>query len=180
MKTGLIAYAILIFLTAYSVQGHSHARLLPGGVLVPRNNNSGLKVGPCGGVAKSASPTILQKGQVVQVEWEETVNHPGRYEFYFSISGEQNFVLLKTVEDTQNRVDDLPHRYSTDVQLPDVECTDCVFQMIQVMTENPDFPRNYYSCADVELRVDTNMPPVSPTPAPTPGTEPLPDPHTCE
>lgn len=157
---------ILILLCLFAADhALSHARLIPTS-LVPRSDNPGLKTGPCGGVVKSLTPTVLQAGSVIQIDWEETINHPGRFEFYFSEAGEQNFVLLKTVVDDQDGINDLPHKFSTSLTLPNVFCTDCVIQMIQVMTENPAMPRNYYSCADIQLQANPGpAPSVTPTPA---------------
>ena len=159
-----------------------HARIVNSGNLVPRSNSPGLKTGPCGGVQRSQNPTILLRGSSLEVQWEETINHPGRFEFYFSPGGDQNFVLLQTVPDTQNDNNDLPHQYTTTLQLPDMECSDCTIQMIQVMTENPAMPSNYYSCADIELRSDINTPPVDDPPPPPPNSDPPPSPapDNCE
>lgn len=127
-----------------------HARLKSDGSLKPRNSDAGLKTGPCGGVARTASPNTYKAGQTIQVQWEETVNHPGRFEFYFSPAGDTGFRLLKTVADDQGE-NALPHQFETTLTLPAEECEACTIQMIQVMTENPDNPRNYYSCADLKL-----------------------------
>jgi hypothetical protein len=101
-------------------------------------------------------------GQTITVDWEETIYHPGRFEFYFSESGDQNFVLLKTVQNNQNN-QILPHQFSTTLTLPNVVCQECTLQMIQVMLENPAAPSNYYSCGDMELK-SNGLPPPTPTP----------------
>ncbi len=171
--------AILLGLLVLPNFAFAHARLLPGGSLPPRNTNAGLKTGPCGGVARTLAPKSFVAGQDITVEWEETVNHPGRFEFYFSEAGDTNFQLLKSVPDTQDSGDP-PHRYSTSLTLPNLTCTACTIQMIQVMTENPALPRNYYSCADIQLTATPTQPgpnPIptpSPTPSPTPGPSPAP------
>lgn len=142
----------------------AHARLKASNNIVIRSNNAGIKTGPCGGVARAAIPADLVGGQKVTVNWEETIQHPGRYEFYFSESGDTNFKLLATVVDTQDDSATLPHQYSVELTMPDISCTACTLQMIQVMTENPANPRNYYSCADIKLTSTTPVPPVPPTP----------------
>lgn len=144
--------------------GFAHARLKASNNIVIRSNNAGIKTGPCGGVARTAAPADLVAGQKVTVNWEETIQHPGRYEFYFSEAGDANFKLLATVVDTQDDTASLPHQYTVELTMPNVACTACTLQMIQVMTENPANPRNYYSCADIKLTSTTPVPPVPPTP----------------
>lgn len=152
-----------------------HARLLPGGNVPPRSTNAGLKTGPCGNVARTASARQFTAGSVITIEWEEVVDHPGRYEFYFSPANDQNFTLLKSVPDTQDGI--IPsgqsHRYSTELQLPSQTCDACTLQMIQVMTEDPQNPSLYFSCADIQLVSGT------PNPTPTPAATPTPGPLEC-
>src|SRR5207253_3266436 len=144
----------------------AHARLKASDVIKTRGTDPGVKIGPCGGLARVAQPAVLTSGQSITVTWEETIHHPGRFEFYFSPAGDANFTLLKTVENTQN--DNLvPHQYSTTMNLPNVTCDSCTFQMIQVMTENPASPTNYYSCADMQVKAAGGVVPVV-TPTATP------------
>lgn len=171
--TGLIAVSFILCL---SLEAGAHARL--SGAIPPRSTNAGLKTGPCGGIARGSAAKQLTKGSTVTVEWIEVVDHPGRFEFYFSPSGDQNFQLLKTVVDTQNT--SIPsggnHSYSTTLTLPNQTCSSCTLQMIQVMTENPQSPSLYYSCADIALIDGT--PTATPTPSPTPSPTPV-DPSSC-
>lgn len=150
---------ILALLLVSSVAG-AHSRLKATTEIKTRSTDPGIKTGPCGLYPKVA-PAILTSGQTITVTWEETIYHPGRFEFYFSQAGETNFQLLKSVENTQNNTA-VPHQYSTTVTLPNVACDSCTFQMIQVMTENPAAPTNYYSCADMQLKGASSA-----TPAPT-------------
>jgi hypothetical protein len=143
------AIAVLIFLSF--PKAHAHAHISVDGPITPRSADVGLKVGPCGNIPRTDRPTILKAGATVTIEWQETINHPSRYEFYFSPSGDQNWSLLKVVPDTQDGTADLPHNYSTQITLPNQPCTDCTLQLIQVMLENPAAPTNYYSCADIQL-----------------------------
>jgi hypothetical protein len=148
---------LLSLLLASSVAG-AHSRLKPSTGINTRSTDPGVKTGPCGGYAKVA-PAVLTSGQTLTVTWEETIHHPGRFEFYYSNAGEANFQLLKTIENTQND-NNVPHQYSTTVTLPNVTCDSCTFQMIQVMTENPAAPTNYYSCADMQLKAAGTATPV--------------------
>lgn len=165
----------LIAILVLPLKGFAHARLLPSGNVPPRSTNAGLKTGPCGGIARTATAREFSAGATITVEWEEVVNHPGRYEFYFSTAGDQNFQLLKTVPDTMDDpiVNGVSHRYSTSLQLPNLTCAECTLQMIQVMTEDPANPSLYYSCADIALVSGTPAPTPTPTPGPTPSANPL-------
>ncbi len=147
----------------------AHARLT-GTTLPPRNTSDANKTAPCG-AARTNNPKVLQAGETITITWEETVQHPGRFEFYFSESGDTNWQLLKTVQDTADDRATLPHRYSTTLQLPNTPCTACTIQFVQVMLDDPAIPRNYYSCADIQLTASSNPQP-SATPSPQTPTRP--------
>ncbi|MBP9707745.1 MAG: lytic polysaccharide monooxygenase [Oligoflexales bacterium] len=171
--------ATILFCAFYSLPTElsAHARLKSGDTLSPRNNNPGLKTGPCGGVARTNRAKEFLVGQKINIQWEETINHPGRYEFYFSKANDEDFILLKTVIDEQNTriVNANYHQYETEITLPLEACEACTIQMIQVMTENPSNPSLYFSCADIKLiLVEPTDPPVSPEPPVVPPTEPEP------
>lgn len=166
MKT---LFVLSVFL--FSVQVTAHAHLVASSAVAPRDpNGNSIKVGPCGNVARISTPATLTAGQTITVNWVETINHPGRFEFYFSTGNDANFVLLKTVTDTQDS-GALPHSYSTTLTLPNTTCSACTLQMIQVMTENPTSPSNYYSCADIVLQA---------APGATPSPQPEPDPSCID
>lgn len=169
---------LLLLLLLTSSEVFAHARLKSNSATPPRNNNAGLKSGPCGGIARTNSPTTLNAGDTITLEWEETVQHPGYYLFSFSEANDQNFVLLLNVPDTQDTSNDLPHQYSATITVPNVNCEACTLQMIQVMTENPASPRNYYSCADIRIVGASGTPTPIPTPivGPTPFPTPIPTP----
>lgn len=156
---------ILGLLLSGSICG-AHARLLNSTAIKIRSTNPGVKVGPCGGYARVAQPAVITGGQTITVTWEETIYHPGRFEFYFSTGGDQNFTLLKSVTNNQQGMP-LPHQFSTTLAIPDVNCDACTFQMIQVMLENPAIPTYYYSCADMQVKGTVTAPSPTPTPAAT-------------
>jgi hypothetical protein len=159
-------FTALVFLLPDLALAHTRLK-----IPVPRSSADGLKVGPCGGVARTATPTMLTVGQTIQVSWEETINHPGYYTFEFSPANDSDFVELKKVNDTQNAAG--IHQYTTDVTIPDVPCDACTFRLIQYMTEDPANPRLYYSCADIKIAA---APGPNPTPTPVPGPVPAPGP----
>lgn len=161
-----IGITIFIFI-AYRETGHSHARMKSDTTIMPRSSSDSLKSGPCGGLAKSPNPKTLSPGATITINWEETINHPGRFEFYFSTANDSNFTLLKTVPDNSNATNDLPHQFNTTITLPNVSCDNCTLQMIQVMTDrNP--PSNYYSCADIRLSQSSGAPEIPPVPPQVP------------
>ncbi len=136
----------------------AHTRWKLGSTLSPpRNNSTGLKTAPCGGVARSASLKNYSPGQSIPVEFEETINHPGRFEI--RILGPQDQPIsgftepLLTIQDTQNTQvsNGINHQYTAQVPLPNITCIDCTLQLIQVMTENPAAPSFYYSCSDISV-----------------------------
>ncbi|MBX9768256.1 MAG: lytic polysaccharide monooxygenase [Bdellovibrionales bacterium] len=147
-----------------SPQLSAHTRLKgAGNTLVPRSNNAGIKTGPCGGLPRSATPAIFKAGETIRVNWEETIDHPGRFEFYFSPANDQNFSLIKTVIDDQDGpVGATPHQFSTSLTLPNTPCEACTIQLIQVMTENPASPSLYYSCSDIKLQANSTTPTTGP------------------
>lgn len=153
----------------------SHARLMNP---IPRNNNAGIKRGPCGGLARSPNPTVVQGGSTMVVQWEETINHPGRFIISLSMANDQNFNqnVLATIVDTQNGGVALPHRYQAQVAIPNINCPTCTIQLIQSMEENPAAPTYYYSCADINIQMTSP----TPTPTPTPNPEPTPTPPSSE
>ena len=149
----------LFFLLTVSLNLNAHTRWSLSGNLVPRSTSSGLKTGPCGGIARTSNSKIFQTGSTITVSWEETINHPGRFEIYFSPANDANWVLLKTIVDVQNG-----GFGSATITLPSAPCTACTLQMIQVMTEDPNNPSLYYSCADIQL-TGAVVPPVATPPA---------------
>jgi len=143
MKIGLI-----LFVSLSSFLALAHTRLV---APTPRNNNSGIKMGPCGGLARTATPTVLNGGQPLLVKWEETINHPGKFLISLSMANDANFTLLKSVSDDQNAGIALPHEFQASVDIPNINCDNCTLQMIQSMEENPAAPSFYYSCADIKI-----------------------------
>jgi hypothetical protein len=111
---------------------------------IPRNNLAN-KIGPCG-PSRTATATVFQPGQTIDVLWTETIAHPGHYTISFSSANDTNFRVL---------VDNIPNPEGVQnggyrITLPNELCSACTLQLIQVMTEN-SVPTNYYSCADIRL-----------------------------
>lgn len=106
---------------------------------------------PCGGPRGSVVHE-LTGGQMLTIEFDETIAHPGHFELKFSMAGDTRWQTLDAAIPDQGGVGSYSHTF----QVPDVTCTDCTFQFIQVMTDrNP--PVNYYNCIDVAI-TGTAMP----------------------
>ncbi len=150
--------SILIFPTTVM----SHARWVVDSVTPPRTSDTQLKTGPCGNIARTSRSTIFSEGQTIDLEFEETVNHPGHYRIAFSPANDLDFdyyILADNIPDVGSN-----NTYTQQVTIPMQTCTACTLQLIQVMTTstNPspatDF---YYSCADIQVTAfgDSTAPP---------------------
>lgn len=147
---------VLGLVAALPASAFGHAALLSP---TPRNDNSGLKTGPCGNVAPTGNPTVLAPGQTIEVSFHETIDHPGWYRLAWSAAGDADFennVLLDDIVDEECVA--TPCTYTAQITLPDQACEGCSLQLIQYMTENPDNPSLYYSCADITLSNDAEQP----------------------
>jgi hypothetical protein len=134
-----------------------------------------IKTGPCGcstmecpngDVRDPARVTVLEPGATIEVEFTETIQHPGFYRISFDQDGQDAFVppplarssiqmgtpMLPVLKD--NIADTGDEDYTTMVTLPNVECENCTLQLIQVMTTAMTWQANdiYYTCADIALR----------------------------
>lgn len=147
---------LLLFASAFIVgllptQALAHARWVIDSVTPPRSNDTGLKTAPCGGIARTTRSAIFTAGQTIELEFEETVNHPGHYRIAFSPANDQNFdsyVLVDNILDVTNN-----GRYTQVVTIPNEICSACTLQLIQVMTTDPNPQPNdfYYSCTDIQI-----------------------------
>lgn len=127
-------------------------------------------MGPCGGLPRGATPTVLTAGTQLTVQWEETIQHPGKYFISFSPANDAGFEAnrLATIVDTQNgQIAGVSHKYTANIRVPNTPCDGCTLQLIQSMEENPLAPTFYYSCADIRIVASGALPTPSP-PQPTP------------
>lgn len=166
MKSSFIYFALMLALGAYRDPAQAHARWKLGSMISPpRNSSTGLKSPPCGGVAKTNPVRTVEAGTQIELEFEETINHPGYYEIYLldakdaAIPGYAD-PLAKVVDTQDGSISNGQyHQYKEKVKLPQIKCENCTLQLIQVMTENPQSPSRYYSCSDINI--------VEPPPIPT-------------
>lgn len=125
------------------------------------------KTGPCGrgGALDVRTNTVATytAGDMIQVIWDETINHPGHYRISFDTDG-QDFYTPRSFTDADgglnvlvDNIADAPQpnrRYTINVRLPDVPCTRCTLQVIQVMTDKAPYGDGndlYFQCADIVL-----------------------------
>jgi cysteine-rich repeat protein len=125
------------------------------------------KVGPCGVAGRSTNVTTLRPGASITVVFDELIDHPGEFRIAFDPAGDDD--LAPPVWDGASwntppgvtllaeHVPDLPSgvgRGEVQVTLPDVACTSCTLQLVQVMTDKPPFIGDndfYFMCADLVL-----------------------------
>jgi hypothetical protein len=170
-----VIFAFIVFASLSARESEAHARFKLNGTTPPRNNSTGLKVGPCGNIPRTNAPTKLVAGQNVKIQYEEVVDHPGYYRIAFSPNGDANFdqnILADQLPDTAGAG---VHSYETTITVPSTPCTQCTLQMIQYMTENNP-PSLYYSCADIEIVTTMPSPTPGVSPTPTPTSSPTPSP----
>ena len=163
-KCLIIATAVAFALAATPASAHSLWK--PGSITPPRSNDlfNNLKAAPCGNLPRGNNPAVFQKGTEIRVEWVESINHKGYFKINFSAAGDANFIPLlikKSATDPNpqyNYIDDqdnaIPagqvHSYAGFITLPDMVCTDCTLQIIQVMQDTA-IDTYYYSCSDINL-----------------------------
>lgn len=133
----------------------------------PPARTTSQKSSPCGaaGSVRGESITRLQAGETLIVRWRETINHPGHYRISFDDDG-QDFVEPASFTDfyTDGSVlhDDIADKsggeYTFEMTVPNVSCTNCTLQVVQVMTDKAPYGDGndlYYQCADIEIVQDS-------------------------
>jgi len=139
-------------------------------LLSPPPRTTSLKYGPCGaaGSVRGGVVSTFLPGQTITVTWDEFVDHPGHFRIAFDDDGQDIFVDPKGFDDISGGpgvlIDGIADRsgggmYSQEVTLPDIECSNCTLQVIQVMSDKPPYGDGndmYYQCADLVLSVDAD------------------------
>ncbi len=144
----LRAAAVVFALASFVPVAGAHTLMI---APAPRSDNDGLKTGPCGNVAPTATPAMFEAGQTITVQWLETIDHPGYYRIAFSRPGDADFednILVDNIEDVVCAAP--PCNYSAEVTLPSEPCEGCALQLIQFMGNAAPYSP-YFSCADVTL-----------------------------
>lgn len=125
-------------------------------------------------VRNPARVTTFKPGETITVEWLETIQHPGYFRIAFQPSGDvfripppgpnngfptENFTGMTDPNNGSIVLADqiVDGTLSTTVTLPNMECTNCTLQFIQVMTDKPPYTIDaasddiYFNCADITL-----------------------------
>jgi len=163
MRSFLVAALVLVPSVAFA-----HISLT-----FPPARTTNQKQGACGTSAsvRGTNVTTFAPGATITVTWKETIDHPGHHRVAFDDNG-QDFpvppgnspgatmgmptVLVDPVADISGnpaggRV------YSQQITLPNIECTNCTLQVLQLMTDKPPYTSDansndiYYQCADITL-----------------------------
>lgn len=160
-KMGLAA---LILSVLYAGRASAHIALTS-----PKPRYADQKAGPCGkGTrdARTGNVARFKPGETITVTWRETIGHPGHFRIAFVEDGTAGLVDPKGFDDRSggpnvlvDGIADKPQNgtYSQVVTLPDVACTNCTLQLIQVMTDKPPYGDGndiYYQCADIVLATE--------------------------
>lgn len=92
-------------------------------------------------------------GETITVRWTETIDHVGTFRVAFDDDGADRAdfdgSVLHSEDDPENEGGKVRE---AEVTLPDVECTNCTLQFIQVMTTGTAADSNtYFQCADLVL-----------------------------
>jgi hypothetical protein len=163
-------YAVIppfLALAFFSVEAAAHIRLdVPKGRYnEDPQQSTKQKQGPCGVSNDSRTTnadliTSYKPGEMITVEWTETINHPGHFRIAFLEKGQAfpaatvepgnvgGAILAEDILDDNSKAGG---KFSQMVTLPNVTCDNCTLQLIQVMTDSGDF---YFQCADLVLEGD--------------------------
>ena len=117
---------------------------------------------------------------MLTVKWLKTVEHPGHYRISFDNDGTDFFippnatattvgmdptVMIDLIPDVQGNFPIQGRMYTKDITLPNIECTNCTLQLIQLMTDKPPYTTTttsddiYFQCADIMLSNSAPPPP---------------------
>lgn len=146
------------------------------------------KVGPCGAGLGTPGGNIitLTQGSSITIQWQETIEHPGRYEIRLStnggmVTGQQLFTWALDANRPDNAdvangtIRNPAFQYTYTMTVPTSgNCNPCVLQFLQFMTNNNLY---YYGCSDVRI-LAAGAPTPEPTPTITP--EPTPEPNPLD
>ena len=146
-----------------------------------------MKAGPCGRLGGTRTTTVSSflPGQAITVIFDEIIDHPGYFRIAFDPGGDG--ALQPPVWDAgtatwsnppgvlvlADRIPDavgLTHGEVL-VTLPDLECSTCTLQLIQVMIDKPPYDGLddfYYQCADLLLSATATPTPPGTTPSGSP------------
>lgn len=122
----------------------------------PRSDDDNLKVGPCGDLPYNPDESTTVEPGPFTFEWNETISHPGWFRLAMSIDPDDDYdsYVLADCLFVHERGGIKSYQY--EVEIPDINCERCSFQLIQVMTDNTQRPF-YFSCANVQITGTTSL-----------------------
>lgn len=147
----------------------------------PRSS-ADLKERPCGMSGSTrANVQTYRPGATLHLVWDEYIPHPGWFRISFQSNGDRfEIPPASTGKDGSGAASNYPTEdltgktdpatgsliladriahpaLSRDVQLPDIECSNCTLQLIQMMTDKPPYSTDtasndiYFTCVDLVL-----------------------------
>lgn len=159
MKCKILAAGLLLLSTHAA---HAHFDLV-----APTSRYENLLFGrPCGQDPDTgrANETTLSAGSTINLRWTSTISHPGHYRISFDDDGQDFSVPISPDDfytDPNVVVDNIPSQGDPDrtypITLPDIECTNCTIQLLQVLTDHLPYTTDqntddlHWQCADVIL-----------------------------
>lgn len=109
----------------------------------PRDHQDGYKDGSACGVGFDAAQplTHYMPGQSIQVQWLETVDHPGCFLVELSAGGDQDFQILArkshgSPPPPEGVTSAEPRHWSLGVTLPGAACSGCTLRLRQLMLDD--------------------------------------------
>ena len=123
----------------------------------PRTTDN--KAGPCGdaGSTRGSNVATFGPGATINVEWDETIDHPGHYRIAFDNDGDDVFQNPVGPDDNFpfTLMDQIPDKagghYVQAITLPTTLCNNCTLQLMQIMTTVVPYDSFYYQCADIAI-----------------------------
>lgn len=164
--------AILAFLAPTTAM--AHAELTDPDPRSACVNATNCKTAPCGTIPTGAVTKVFFVGSSYDINWNETIEHPGNYRLALSTNGDLGFDSF-IIQDLIPDMPTAPNSYTMPWTVPNITTcqTKCVMQLLQIMTDNPG--TTYYNCADIQILAAgsaTPTPTPGPTATPTPGGNP--------
>ncbi len=142
-------------LTALFVSGTASAHIA---MTSPAPRGADQKSGPCGasGSTRGSNVTTFAPGETIDVEWNETVDHPGHFRISFDDDGNDftnpnnpgdNFpeTIMEPIADKSGG------HYAQQITLPTTPCENCTLQLMQIMTTVVPYNSFYFQCADIRI-----------------------------
>jgi hypothetical protein len=122
------------------------------------------KDGPCGAAGGRANETALVAGQIIQIQWDEPIEHESYFRLAFLEDGDafpnpvafdefcdpdlDDWCIEDNIEDGE-----IEGSFTYEWVVPDITCDNCTLQLIQVMLDDDGLQEDdlYFDCADVTI-----------------------------